>query len=289
MEARVRWPRHGRPDAHNRRVTRRPVPPLQPQWVIVDGLPVFHRVCTDAGPSAGAIVHVHGFGISGTYLEPTAALLAPRHRTYVPDLPGMGRSMRPPRPLDLPGLARALMSYCDAIGVGRATLVGNSLGCPIIVEVATTFPDRIEHAVLVSPAGGPNNQPITRALRQMAIDGFREPMSMVPIAVRDYLRFGVLSSVSLFKAMNRYPTLERLANMVMPTLVIAGDRDPLVDVDRVHVFAGLPHVEAVKVHGAHALNYSEPELIASLIEAHLTGRPLATSTDVSGPIEVLEI
>ena len=52
---------------------------------------------------------------------------------------------------------------------------------------------------------------------------------------------------------------------------------------------GLPHVEAVRVHGAHALNYSEPELVASLIEAHLAGRPLATSTDVAGPIEVLEI
>ena len=123
----------------------------------------------------------------------------------------------------------------------------------------------------------------------MAIDGYREPMSMVPIAVRDYLRFGVLRSWSLFKAMTRYPTLERLPHLVMPTLVIAGDRDPLVDVDRVHVFAGLPHVEAVKVHGAHALNYSAPELIASLIEAHLAGRPLSTSTDVAGPIEVLEI
>ena len=136
--------------------------------------------------------------------------------------------MRPPQPLDLPGLAQALMSYCDAVGVERATLVGNSLGCPIIVEVATAFPDRIEHAVLVSPAGGPNNQPLGRALRQMAIDALREPLSMVPIAVRDYLRFGVLQSWSLFKAMTRYPTLERLPHMVMPTLVIAGDRDPLV-------------------------------------------------------------
>ncbi len=171
---------------------------------------MFHRVCTDAGPTADAIVHVHGFGISGTYLEPTAALLAARHRTYVPDLPGMGRSMRPHRPLDLPGLARALMSYCDAVGVERATLVGNSLGCPIIVEVATAFPDRIEQRRAGLAGGGPNNQPLGRALRQMAMDGLREPMSMVPIAVRDYLRFGVLQSLSLFKAMTRYPTLERL-------------------------------------------------------------------------------
>lgn len=269
-------------------MTRLPVPPLEPQWVIVDGLPVFHRICLDAGPTADAIVHVHGFGISGTYLEPTAARLAPRHRTYVPDLPGMGRSIRPPQPLDLPGLARALMSYCDTVGVERATLVGNSLGCPIIVEVATAFPDRITHAVLVSPAGGPNNQPLARAIRQMAVDGLREPRSMVPIAVRDYLRFGALRSLSLFKAMTRYPTLERLRHMVMPTLVIAGDRDPLVRMDRVHVFSGLPHVQALKVHGAHALNYSSPELIASLIEAFVSGRPLSTS-DVGGMVEVLEI
>ena len=169
---------------------RKPVPPLTPGWVIVDGLPVFHRYHLDAGPAADAMVHVHGFGISGTYLEPTAALLASRYRTFVPDLPGMGRSIRPEGGLDLPGLAKAVMSYCDAVGVERPILVGNSLGCPIIVEVATTFPDRIQRAVLVSPAGGPDNQPLGRAIGQMAKDGLREPPSMLPIATRDYLRFG---------------------------------------------------------------------------------------------------
>ena len=113
---------------------------------------------------------------------------------------------------------------------------------------------------------------------------------MVPIAARDYLRFGVLQSWSLFKAMTRYPTLERLQHLVMPTLVIAGDRDPLVDVDRVHVFAGLPHVDAVRVHGAHALNYSHPTLIAALVEAHLSGQPLSTSVaPEEGTVERLEV
>ncbi len=256
---------------------RRPLPPLTPGWVVVDGLPVYHRAYTDAGEDGTPIVHVHGFGISGTYLEPTAALLAARHRTFVPDLPGMGRSLRPEHGLDLPGLAGALVSYLDAVGVQRATFVGNSLGCPVIVEVASRFPDRIDRAVLVSPAGGPNNIPLLRALRQMAMDGLREPPSMVPIATRDYLRFGVLQSLSLFRAMTRYPTLERLHNLVAPTLVIAGDRDPLVRIERVHVLNVLPHVQAVKVHGAHALNYSAPDLIAHLVEAHVSGRPLVTA------------
>jgi pimeloyl-ACP methyl ester carboxylesterase len=265
---------------------RTPLPPLAPGWVIVDDLPMFHRHHTDAGDDKPNVVHVHGFGISGTYLEPTAALLTDRYRTFVPDLPGMGRSHRPARTLDVPGLANALIGYLDAVGVERATFIGNSLGCPTIVEVAATHPDRIERTVLVSPAGGPNNQPLVRALRQMATDGLREPPSMVPIAVRDYLRCGVIQSVALFRAMTRYPTLERIHHLTMPTLAIAGERDPLVRIDRVRVLSDLPHVQAVKVPGAHALNFSAPELIAALIDAHITGGPL---TAPSGPLSQVEV
>src|SRR5262249_60605096 len=113
---------------------------------------------------------------------PAARRLPARPPTFVPDRPGMGRSLRPSRPLDLPGLAAALIAYCDAVGVERATFVGNSLGCPLIVEVASTYPERIERAVLVSPAGGPNNIPVGRAVRQMLLDAPREPPSMGPAA-----------------------------------------------------------------------------------------------------------
>jgi pimeloyl-ACP methyl ester carboxylesterase len=270
-------------------MSRKPVPPLKPGWVIANGLPMFHRSNLDAGDAAEAMVHVHGFGISGTYLEPTAALLAPHYRTFVPDLPGMGRSIRPEPGLDLPGLARALMAYCDAVGVERPILVGNSLGCPIIVEVATTFPDRIQCAVLVSPAGGPNNQPLGRAIGQMAMDGLREPPSMLPIATRDYLRFGALRSLSLFRAMTRYPTLERLPHLVVPTLVIAGLRDPLVRIANAPRLAVLPHVKAVSVPGAHALTYSAPQLIAALIEAYLAGEPLSTQTGRRSVVEAVSV
>ena len=257
--------------------------------MIVDGFPMFHRQCVDAGPDAKAVVHVHGFGISGTYLEPTAALLAPRYRTFVPDLPGMGRSIRRDHALDVPGLAGALLHYLDAVGVDRASFVGNSLGCPIIAEVVAIRPDRVERAVLVSPAGGPNNRPLLRALRQMALDGLREPPSMLPVAVRDYLNFGLLQSLSLFGAMTRYPVLERLPELVVPTLVVAGERDPLVRIDRVHVLSAVPHVQAVKVPGAHALNYSDPELVAALVDAHLSEAPLTAPTGPLAKVEVLDV
>jgi pimeloyl-ACP methyl ester carboxylesterase len=250
---------------------------------------MYHRYALDAAAGAPALVHVHGFGISGTYLERTAALLAPRYRTYVPDLPGMGRSMRPESVHDLPGLAHALIEYCDAVGVERATFVGNSLGCPIIIEVASSYPDRIERAVLVSPAGGVTNQPMGKAIAQMALDAPREPVGLLPIAVGDYLRFGLLQGWSLFKSMTAYPTLDRLRNLVVPTLVIAGLRDPLVHLERVTIFSGLPHVEAVAVTGAHALNFSHPETVAGLIGAFMDGRPYAAPAGSGDSVVVLEV
>jgi hypothetical protein len=55
-------------------------------------------------------------------------------------------------------------------------------------------------------------------------------------------------------------------------------RDPLVRIANAPRLAVLPHVDAVSVPGAHALNYSDPQLIAELIKAHIDGEPLTTET-----------
>jgi pimeloyl-ACP methyl ester carboxylesterase len=83
----------------------------------------------------------------------------------VPDLPGFGKSARPPHPYGIPELADALARFMDAAGIERATLLGNSLGCPIIGEFLDRHHDRIERAIFVSPAGGLYNQPLPRASR----------------------------------------------------------------------------------------------------------------------------
>ena len=123
----------------------------------------------------------------------------------------------------------------------------------------------------------------------MAQDGVREPVAMLPIAVRDYLRFGALQSLSLFKAMTRYPTLANLHLLAVPTLVIAGARDPLVKMSRAFVLAALPHVTAVRVPGAHALNFSAPDLIAELIDAQIGARPLFDGVHAHGVAEPVRV
>lgn len=155
--------------------TRSADPSLTEHWTSLDGVKVFYRE-SPGPPGAAAMMHLHGFGLSGRYLLPTAERLAGEFRTLVPDLPGFGRSGRPRRPLGVPGLAEAAAAFLDDRGIEMATLVGNSMGCAVICEFAHLFPQRLERAVLVAPAGGLHNQPLPRAVQQLARDGVREPL-----------------------------------------------------------------------------------------------------------------
>ena len=146
-----------------RRLPKRPASSLAEHWTRVDGVDVFYRESPHPPTDTPAMMHLHGFGLSGRYLLPTAERLAGDFHTLVPDLPGFGRSGKPLRPLDVPDLAHAAARFLDDRQLPSATLVGNSMGCPVICEFAHHYPDRIDRAVLVSPAGGLHNQPFHRA------------------------------------------------------------------------------------------------------------------------------
>ena len=193
----------------------------------VGGRDVFYRRST--GPAdAVPIVHVHGFGISGSYLMPTARLLVRHGVNLVPDLPGYGRSDRRDHTLDIPELAEALLALLDALGLDKVVLVGNSMGCPVSLEVAHAAPERVDRLVLVSPAGGIHNQPLPRALVQLARTaparrrGWRGWPFPTTCASARSTRCGCSSQLTAF------PSLERLLHAPVPTLAVLGSRDPLM-------------------------------------------------------------
>ncbi|MGA5299998.1 alpha/beta fold hydrolase [Nucisporomicrobium flavum] len=256
---------------------------LQDAWVEVRGRPVFLRRGPEV-PGADPIVHVHGFAVSGSYLLPTAGALAHRGTTVVPDLPGYGRSPSRGRVLGIPSLARVLVELLDALGIGRVVLVGNSMGGPVCLEVAHSAPDRVAGVVLTSPAGGLHNQPLGRALVQLARDAGRERLGMLRVVLPDYLRFGPVNALRLFGELIRFPSLERLVRTPVPTLAVIGSRDPLMPPPwRVREVGRLapPHLTIVHLEGAaHAMNFSHPGELARVIGVWLDRR---ATTDPSTP------
>ncbi len=262
---------------------------LRESWLDLDGRRLLYRTNSEPLPAdTPALVHVHGFAISGKYLMPTAYRLARDYRTYVPDLPGFGQSERPPHPFDIPELADALARFLDQVGVERTTLLGNSLGCPIIGEFLDHYPERVERVIFVSPAGGLYNQPLPKGLSQLVVDTLREPPGMGKFVITDYLSYGPIATFNLIKSMLAYPTTERIAELTLPTLVVLGSRDPFVSQRWVRRRAiGLPHVTGVTIHGAaHAINYSHPEQLANVVRRWMTDQPIIDDPTVPGRARV---
>jgi pimeloyl-ACP methyl ester carboxylesterase len=262
---------------------------LKDVWTIFDGLPLLYRTNATPPPEgARTIIHIHGFAISGRYLLPTASRLATDYRTFVPDLPGFGRSHHPAHPLTIDQLGEAVVRFMDQLGIERAVLLGNSLGCPIIASILDDHIDRIESVVWVSPAGGLYNLPIYRGVAQMALAGLREPPRMFPIALEDYARYGLIPSIDLLWSMLHYPTMRRLHELVLPTLVVIGSRDPLVSEPTVARRAvELPHVTAAVIEGAaHAVNFSHPDQLANVVRCYLEDRPIIADPSAKGAVRV---
>jgi pimeloyl-ACP methyl ester carboxylesterase len=275
-----------------RRRFSRPGSRLAERWTTIEDVDVFYRE-SHHPPAAPVMMHLHGFGLSGRYLLPTAEELADEFHILVPDLPGFGRSGNAIEPLTVPELAHAAAAFLDTQGVERVSLVGNSMGCPVICEFAYLYPQRLERAILVSPAGGIQNQPMPRAVRQLSHDGLREPVRLLRVAVPDYLRFGVPSTFRMFRALTQYPALDRLLTLDVPTLVVAGNRDPLMPSPaRIREVAEqIEHrVVFVVIDGAaHAINFSHPGELANVIRQFMADKPIVDDPNSPGNSRAFEL
>jgi len=268
----------------------------EPGWqelrVEVQGRPVFVRRGPEV-PGSIPLVHVHGFAVSGSYLLPTARALAGRATTLVPDLPGYGRSAAWGHALGIPSLAWALIEVLDGLGLEQVVLVGNSMGGPVSLEVAHSAPERVAGVVLASPAGGMHNQPLGRALVQLARDVGRENPRMARVVVPDYLHFGPMNALQLFGELVRFPSLERILRTPVPTLAVIGTRDPLMPPPwRVREVGRLapPHLTIAVIEGAaHAMNFSHPGELAHVIGSWLDGREITDDPNQPGVARVLEV
>jgi pimeloyl-ACP methyl ester carboxylesterase len=270
----------------------RPGSRLTERWTTIEGVDVFYRE-SHHPPDAPVMMHLHGFGLSGRYLLPTAEELADEFHILVPDLPGFGRSGNAIEPLTVTELAHSAAAFLDTQGVEKVSLVGNSMGCPVICEFGYLYPHRLERAILVSPAGGINNQPFRRAVRQLSHDGLREPVRLLRVAVPDYLRFGVPSTFRMFRALTQYPALDRLLTLDVPTLAVAGTRDPLMPPPaRIREVADqMEHrVVFVAIDGAaHAINFSHPGELANVIRQFMADQPIVDDPNSPGNARAFEL
>lgn len=202
--------------------------------------------------SAPAVLYLPGASGRSASFRAVAERLARRRPPLLVDYPGLGDTPATPRVSSVP----ELVDHLAEVVPGCVDVVARSMGCRVALELAVRHPGKVRRLTLLAPSGGVDVvglggldwRPAFRAARPSA------PMWLVD---------------------DRTDLTAALPSLDTPTLVIQGDQDlvsPVVVGE--HLVRHLPHASLEVLAGAtHDLELEQPDVVASLIEAHLRRRP----------------
>jgi len=240
-------------------------------YAAVDGLEIYYEVCGSGPP----LVLLHG-GLLGIELNFADLLpaLADRHLTVALELQGHGRTADSDRMLSLDRLARDVTEVLDVLGVGRADVLGVSLGGLVAVELGLGSPERVDRLVLVSiatsadgyheeinaPDARPGQGRMPTPAEFRAMEAFYRSVAPDP----DHFE-AFASKAGAFVGGLPGWSPDELAGITAPTLILVGDRD------------------FVRVEHAAAMHEAMPEAWLAVVPG-ATHMGLLHHTDVVVPI-----
>ncbi|MFB4298011.1 alpha/beta fold hydrolase [Actinomadura sp. NTSP31] len=239
----------------------RPLPELdgvEHRFVDVDGLRMHVALAGRGEP----IVLLHGWPQHWWQWRHLIGPLAEHHRVICPDLRGLGWTAAPPKGYSPAAMADDVIGLLDRLGVRAFDLVGHDWGGAAGYVLALRFPDRVRHFVAINTAN-PFLRPTPRVLlngrrlwhiaanaaghrlagsviprwalrhwphrpaaltpedQGVFLAQFQEP-ARVRATVRYYRNLLLREIPSLLAG--RY----RWARLTLPTLVLSGDKDPIL-------------------------------------------------------------
>lgn len=200
----------------------------------------------EAGDGEPAIVCLHGLTATRRYvLMGSRQLERSGRRVVLLDARGHGRST--PGPFGYAELTSDLGAVLDELEIGRAVLVGVSMGAHTALRFALEHPSRVSALALITPAFDPQHHPsglerwdaLARGLRDGGIEGFLAAYDLdaIPqawrvasetalrqrLAAHEHLD-SVADALEAIPRSAPFATIEQLAALRSPTLVV-GSRD----------------------------------------------------------------
>jgi pimeloyl-ACP methyl ester carboxylesterase len=210
------------------------------------------------------VVMVHGIGVSGDYFLPFARVLAPLRQVHLFDLPGYGTAPKPPQPLTVPELAEVSARTVMSLGLVDPVLVGQSMGCQVVVDAIAMTPGLASGYVLIGPTVDPEARSILRLALRLGTDMLRETPANNVVVLRDYVRMGPVRFLRTTRYMLADRIEENIAGCPMPGLVVRGEHDPIARPEWVRRLAALaPDAVSAEVPtGAHNVQHTHPHELA---------------------------
>ncbi|WP_189866277.1 bifunctional 3-oxoadipate enol-lactonase/4-carboxymuconolactone decarboxylase PcaDC [Streptomyces poonensis] len=247
-----------------------------------------HR--TEGSESAPPLLLGPSLGTSYALWDKVAPELSTAHRVVRWDLPGHGGSAA-----GLVGagatvgdLAGLVLRLADSLGVERFAYAGVSLGGAVGLHLALHHPERVSSlAVICSSAHFNGSKPWeerAELVRREGLAGLAEsadarwftPGFAVPRLVDDHRNADPEAYAACCDALAAFDLRDRLAEISVPTLLIAGREDPATPPAHLREIAdAVPGAALVEIPGASHLAPAErPEAVLTALRTHFSGGAL---------------
>ncbi len=208
------------------------------------------------GGQGDPLIVIHGGSNGARAWMENMEELSERYTVYVPDLPGFGHS----QPIDgdyyIPELAEFVDKFSHELGLKSFHLMGHSLGGGIALSYALKFPHKLKKLVLVSSMC--LGREIALWVRFLASCRLYRAIGAVAMAVLKVVKWVadlILAPVKFVIPLNKFrislggkvTTLKeqttvfasQLSEIMVPTLVVWGAKDPIVPVKHAYAAAEL--------------------------------------------------
>jgi len=228
----------------------------------------------DGDPDVPPLLLCNGIGASLDLLQPFVDALDRRRGVIRFDMPGVGGSPAPVVPYHLHTVAPLLAGLLDELGHERADVLGISWGGGLAQQFALSRPDRVRRRVLrrmLTPRR--HRDPEYAASIAGALYG--GSVRQDPVLARDLLH----ATTRLGPARGYYyqllstagwTSLPWLPRLRRPTLILAGDDDPIIPLVNARIMHRLiPRSQLHIYHGGHLELAASAERIAPVVEAFL--------------------
>jgi poly(3-hydroxyalkanoate) depolymerase len=244
----------------------------------------------------------NGIGASLDLLQPFVDALDPALEVIRFDVPGVGGSPLPARPYRFTGLCRLTAQMLATLGYDEAVdVLGISWGGGVAQHFAVTARRRCRRLVLVSTATGAIMVPARPAVLVQMITPRRylDPGHLQRVAPTLYggtARHDPAWVTTMMHAQSRvgsgrgylyqlaagagWTSLPFLPLLRQPTLILAGDDDPLIPPANARLLRRLiPNSRLHVYHGGHLSLVTEAAALAPVVDAFLTAPDPAAIPD----------
>ncbi len=249
------------------------------------------RVAVRPGPGTPLLL-CNGIGGSLELLQPFVDALDPSRPVIRFDLPGIGGSPAPTLPYHLLTLPGTLAGLLDRLGHRQADVLGVSWGGGLAQQFAVQYPSRTRRLVLVATGTGSVMVPARpRVLKHMITPRrFRDPGYAATVAQEIYggsLREHPERARELLHgragprrgyyyqllAGAGWTSLPLLPFIRPPTLILAGDDDPIIPLANARLMHSMIPRNALQIYkGGHLELVADPMLLTPAIESFLNSK-----------------